>query len=118
MELRKSGVQVLTVYPGPIHTPMAERNWQQLEQSLSARMAPEGNVDTLARLVVKAVKRRRARVIYPRFYALAWFLPSIGRWVAEHMLPPVTGAITPPMEGDLVALQGGQSTGDREATRR
>ena len=45
MELKGSGVHVLTVYPGPVETPMADRNWEQLESTLSARLAPVGTPD-------------------------------------------------------------------------
>lgn len=101
MELRKTGVHVLTVYPGPIHTPMAERNYAQLEGEL-AKLGPIGDTQTLARLVQRAIERRRARVIYPRFYTLGWWFPFVGRWVAELLLPSVTGQKTPPLEGDLL----------------
>lgn len=101
MELRRTGVHVLSVYPGPIDTPMGERNWGQLEPSFSSRLAPRGDTKTLARLVRKAIRKRRARVIYPRFYALGWWLPSIGRFMAEHFVPKATGARTPPLAGDL-----------------
>jgi short-subunit dehydrogenase len=35
MELKGSGVHVLSVYPGPVETPMGDRNWEQLEQTAS-----------------------------------------------------------------------------------
>ena len=100
MELKGSGVHVLCVYPGPIKTPMADRNWAQLKETRSSRMAPIGDTVTLARLVVAAVRRRKARVIYPSFYKLAWWFPWVGRFVAERFVPEATGAVTPPMPGD------------------
>jgi short-subunit dehydrogenase len=101
MELRRTGVHVLSVYPGPVETPMGDRNRGQLKQSSSAKLAPIGNAPELARLVLAAVERKKARVIYPRFYLLGWWLPSIGRFVAEHFVPEATGAVTPPLPGDL-----------------
>ena len=101
MELKKTGVHVLSVYPGPVETPMGDRNWAQLEQSASARMAPIGSAPVLAKLILAAIAARKARIIYPRFYLLGWWLPSIGRWVAEHFVPRATGAVTPPLPGDL-----------------
>lgn len=101
MELRAVGVNVVTVYPGPVETPMADRNWKQLEDGVFRRMAPRGRADVLATLIVRAVERRSARVIYPRFYALGWWLPGIGRFVAERFLPQATGERTPPMPGDV-----------------
>jgi short-subunit dehydrogenase len=101
LELKRSGVQVLTVYPGPIKTPMADRNWDQLKKSFTTRMAPIGDAGILAAKILRAVERNRARVIYPRFYALAWWLPTIGRIVAEYMMPEATGQVTPPLAGDV-----------------
>lgn len=101
MELKRTGVRVLTVYPGPVETPMADRNWNQLKQNASARMAPIGSAPVLARLILSAIEARKPRVIYPRFYALGWWLPSIGRWIAENLVPEATGTVTPLMGGDL-----------------
>ncbi len=101
MELKRTGVHVLSVYPGPVETPMADRNWGQLKQSVSARLAPIGSAPVLAKLILAAVDARKARVIYPRFYALGWWAPSIGRWISEHFVPEATGAVTPLLPGDL-----------------
>lgn len=101
MEIKRSGVRVLTVYPGPVETPMADRNWNQLKQNASSRMAPIGRAPVLAQLILNAIEARKPRVIYPRFYALAWWFPSIGRLIAETFVPEATGAVTPLMGGDL-----------------
>lgn len=101
MELGRSGVHVLSVYPGPVETPMGDRNWGQLKQSASARLAPIGSAPVLAKLILAAIEARKARVIYPRFYLLGWWFPSFGRWVAEHFVPEATGAVTPALPGDL-----------------
>jgi short-subunit dehydrogenase len=101
MELERTGVHVLSVYPGPVETPMGDRNWGQLKQSASARLTPIGNAPALARLILDAVRTRKARVIYPRFYVLGWWFPSLGRWIAEHFVPEATGAVTPALPGDL-----------------
>src|SRR5688572_14245273 len=90
LELRGTGVNVLTVYPGPIDTPMAERNWAQLKTTAATRLAPRGDTETMARLTLRAIERRKARVIYPRFYLLGWWLPGIGRWIAGRFVPEAT----------------------------
>jgi short-subunit dehydrogenase len=102
IEIAKSGVNVVTVYPGPIDTPMAERNWAQLKESRAAKSAPRGNTRTLARLVHDAVDRREARVIYPGFYRVGWLFPWLARFVSERFIPEATGAKTPLMGGDLL----------------
>jgi hypothetical protein len=43
----------------------------------------------------------KARVIYPRFYRLAWWFPGIARMVTKRAVPEVTGDATPLMGGDL-----------------
>jgi short-subunit dehydrogenase len=101
IELMNAGVHVVSVYPGPIDTPMAERNYEQFKDSAAARRAPTGDTVTLARLVHEAVNERKARVIYPRFYRLAWWFPGIARFVTKRALPEVTGGATPMMGGDL-----------------
>jgi short-subunit dehydrogenase len=101
MELARTGVHVLSVYPGPIHTPMGDRNWGQLKNTAMSKSAPIGDTETLARLVLRAVERRKARVIYPRFYLLGWWFPWFGRWVAERFVPEATGEKTPPLGGDV-----------------
>jgi short-subunit dehydrogenase len=67
MELKGSGVHVLSVYPGPVETPMGDRNWGQLKQTASSRLAPIGSASVLAKLVLDAIDAKKARVIYPRF---------------------------------------------------
>ena len=95
IELRKSGVSVVTVYPGPIDTPMAERNYKQFRNEALARRAPTGDAKTLARLVVRALDTNKPRVIYQSFYKLGWWLPGVARFVTSLAMPEVTGAVTP-----------------------
>jgi short-subunit dehydrogenase len=103
LELRGTGVGVVTVYPGPVETPMADRNWAQMASERSKKLAPIGNADVLARKVVRAVEKRQARVIYPSFYKLGWYMPWLSRWIVSTFTPEVNGAPTPPLEGDRVA---------------
>lgn len=100
MELKNTGVRVITVYPGPIKTPMGDRNWKQLKSSKAAETAPIGSTEVLAQKIVKAIDKDQARVIYPGFYALSWWLPSLGRGIASAFMPEATGEKTPPLPGD------------------
>lgn len=93
-ELRGTRVHVLTVYPGPVTTPMAESaisTYEGLESIL--RRLPTGDVATLARRIRKAVARRRKRLVYPRFYALTRWFPGTSRWIQDVFapLPPPAG---------------------------
>lgn len=65
VELRASGVAVVTICPGYIATPMTEKNPYRMPFIL----AP----DEAARLIVRAVARRK------RFYVLPWPMAIAGR---------------------------------------
>lgn len=68
-ELRGTKVRVITVYPGPVRTPMGERAASAYATPPPAM--PWGRSDELALRIVKAVERgRSAAIVYPRFY---WF---------------------------------------------
>jgi short-subunit dehydrogenase len=87
-ELRKHGVHVVTVYPGPVRTPMADANFAAFDPSV-ARMTPTGDTRTLAKLVARAVDRRKPRVIYPRVYAVTRWFPWLARWAIDRRMPPM-----------------------------
>lgn len=88
-ELRGTGVHVVTVYPGPVDTDMARRGFTRYESSLGARLSPVGTAEGLARLVRLAVLRRRARIIYPRAYAVVRYFPNLARWFTARFSPPL-----------------------------
>jgi len=88
-ELRGTGVNVLTVYPGIILTDMGEKGLAKYEASAILGLQPKGDAATLARLVRRAVERRRARVIYPRMNAGARYFPGVTRWLMDRMTPPL-----------------------------
>jgi len=103
MEVKRAGVRVVTVYPGPIRTPMGDRNWAQFKPSLSQRLSPVGDPAVLARMVVRAADKGRARVIYPRSLRVLWWLPGIARTLATRVVPEHVGTKTPPLGGDRAA---------------
>lgn len=88
-ELRGTGVHVLTVYPGPVDTDMGRRGYEKYEPSLSARLSPAGTAEGLARLVVRGVAKKKARIVYPRVYAVALWFPKIARWATARFSPPI-----------------------------
>lgn len=83
METRGTGVHVLTVYPGPITTPLEQKGRAQIGEDSSARILPSGKPDGLAREVVRSWSRGRRRLIYPSLYGVLGVLPSVGRWTAK-----------------------------------
>jgi short-subunit dehydrogenase len=87
-ELRGTRVHVLTVYPGPIDTAMSTSVFARMGGRKGALAAlPMGTAEELARLVRRGIERRKSRVIYPGFYALARLLPWLSRWVADVGAP-------------------------------
>lgn len=86
-ELRGSGVHVVTVYPGIIaSTEMAQAAMHTYADS---KILPYlgGTERVLAALTLRAIERRHARVIYPRFGALARWFPGVTRWVMDRSTP-------------------------------
>lgn len=87
-ELRRTGVGVLTVYPGIVsETDLAQRALATYQSSRMLRLQPTGTADRLAELVVRGVRRDRRRLIYPRANALARWFPSTTRWLMDRFTP-------------------------------
>ncbi len=86
-ELRGTGVHVVTVYPGPVKTPMSDAAFEVFggRKGLAGAM-PEGTPDVLARKVRVAVERRKARIVYPGFYTMAYFTPWLSRWLSGRFI--------------------------------
>jgi short-subunit dehydrogenase len=83
-ELRGSGVRVILVYPGFVDTPMLSEF--RARPDLTARMRralslmPVGTPEGLARAIVRALRRERSTVVYPRLYRITPFIPGVSRW--------------------------------------
>jgi short-subunit dehydrogenase len=91
-ELRGTGVNVVTVYPGIIpDTDMAKAALHVYDggASIAIRIQPTGTPAGLATVVLDAVKRRRARVIYPKVNSVARHFPAATRWALDAFTPPV-----------------------------
>jgi short-subunit dehydrogenase len=88
-ELRGTGVNVVTVYPGPVHTDMGDTGLTKYDDHPSLAFAPWGTTDELAHKVVRAVELGQARVIYPSTYALSLYFPNLSRWFSLRFAPPL-----------------------------
>jgi short-subunit dehydrogenase len=87
-ELAGTGVHVVTVYPGIIaSTAMARTAMAKYGPSRAISMFPTGTEEVLAALVHRAVRRRQARVIYPRSGALSRWFPGTTRWLVDRLTP-------------------------------
>jgi short-subunit dehydrogenase len=87
-ELRGTGVHVLTVYPGPIDngTPAGAANDVYGSAATSVPMATS---EALAEAIRKALERKDARLLFPRFYGLARSFPGIARWLVTRFTPAI-----------------------------
>jgi short-subunit dehydrogenase len=88
-EVKRHGVHIVTVYPGPVESPLEAAGRAAYEPSLALKYTPTGKPSVLARRIANAVAAKRPRVIYPRFYALARHFPNLTRWLMDALTPPV-----------------------------
>lgn len=110
-ELRGTGVHVLTVYPGIIaETALAQASIEKYGANALVT-ALGGKLDTLAKLTVRAVERRKARLIYPYNGWLARWFPGITRFVLDRLTPPLPRAETTPPSPSLGCAISSSSTG-------
>ena len=91
-ELRGSGVNVVTVYPGPVESDMGRSGLAAYKTGIALSLSPWGTPDVLARRVRAAVEKRRARVIYPRVYSLTRWFPGTTRFILDRFTPPLAAA--------------------------
>lgn len=86
-EIRKSGVNVVTVYPGPVKTPMGDAGYAAYPPTWGPRILPSGTSPVLARRVRRAVERRGARIIYPWLYTVTRYFPTVTRFALDTSTP-------------------------------
>jgi short-subunit dehydrogenase len=88
-ELADQGVQVLTVYPGPVKSALeAGARADYGGGGLFGRFAPTGDPAELATRIMQAILDNDPRVIYPRLYGVGWTAPNLSRWFALSYGPP------------------------------
>lgn len=88
-ELRGSGVHVVTVYPGPVHTALGDLGTERLEETFGQKVQVWGQPEVLAELVLKAIKKKNNRVVYPSTYGPLRHTPGIVRWALDRFSPGV-----------------------------
>lgn len=88
-EVKKHGVHVVTVYPGPITSALEAAGRAAFEDRVTARHVPTGSPEVLARLIANAVEKKKPRVLYPRIYGITRHLPNATRWALDALTPPL-----------------------------
>ena len=86
-EVKPYGVHVVTVYPGPVTSDMEAAGRAAYEDAAAVRYAPTGSPQVLARMIARAVEKKRPRVVYPRTYAFSRHFPNITRWAIDALTP-------------------------------
>ena len=88
-DLARHGVRVVTVYPGPVRSPLEQGARADYGGGgLFGRFAPTGEPATLARRIMTAIEKDEARVIYPRVYGIGRIAPNLMHWFALAYGPP------------------------------
>jgi hypothetical protein len=88
-DLAPHGIDVVTVYPGPVKSQLehgARDAWGG--GGMLGKLAPTGDPDVLAGLIVEALEKGEPRVTYPRAYSIGWSAPNLSRWFALSYGPP------------------------------
>jgi 3-hydroxybutyrate dehydrogenase len=88
-DLADRGVQVVTVYPGPVKSALeAGARADYGGAGLFGKIAPTGDPRELAARIMQAIARDEPRVIYPRLYNLGWTAPNFSSWITLSYGPP------------------------------
>ena len=87
IELSPQGVQVLTVYPGPVSSGLERRARDQYQESRARDWIPTGKPEPLARAIISALDRDAPRVVYPRIYDVANRAPRIAGFITSRISP-------------------------------
>ncbi len=87
IELSPQGVQVLTVYPGPVSSGLERRARDQYQESRARDWIPIGKPEPLARAIINALDRDAPRVVYPRIYDVANRAPRIAGFITSRISP-------------------------------
>jgi short-subunit dehydrogenase len=89
VELEPTGVHVLTVYPGPVRSPMEEAGRQAFTESWATRYIPTGDADVLAKKIFEAMQTKADRIVYPASYAMTRFSRVSSQWFTDKFTPPL-----------------------------
>jgi short-subunit dehydrogenase len=87
LDLAGKGISVLTVYPGPVRTPLEARGRTQLHADLISRHAPVGDPQKLAQRIERALRKNQQRLVYPAIYSVAEELLSVTNRFAGRLSP-------------------------------
>lgn len=90
-EVADLGVVVLTVYPGPVSTPMEKAAREKVASSMLLDKMPIGNPEELAQEIDKALQSQAPRLVYPSIYGATRLFPAAAQWFTERLAPKHDG---------------------------
>jgi short-subunit dehydrogenase len=95
LELRGSGVHVLELMAGPTETALLAGARQNVPGAGRAMaLGPTGTTEELARLVMRALERRRKILVYPRTLGLTPVFPGPSRWFMTMLQRTLDGDVS------------------------
>lgn len=86
-ELHRTGVHVMTVYPGPVDTPLARTGYSAYP-AWAQRLLLTGDARELARRVRAGLELRQSVIVYPLPYAVSRIFPGLTRLFLRYLSPP------------------------------
>jgi short-subunit dehydrogenase len=89
VELKSTGVHVLTVYPGPVSTAMQRAAKAGYQDNAIVRSMPVGDADVLAKLIHKSIVIKKPRLFYPKVYTLHRYARLFNQWFTDRFIPPL-----------------------------
>jgi short-subunit dehydrogenase len=87
IEIEKSGVHILTVYPGPVDTGLAAGARAKLDENFASKFMPVGTREVLAEKMVDAYIRKQDVLAYPEIYDSARHFHTISAWIPRKIAP-------------------------------
>jgi short-subunit dehydrogenase len=85
-EYKDTAIHFLTVYPGPVKTPMAEKAQEKYSGS-AAKNVPYGTAEELATEIRKAIQNKKKKLVYPALYRSAEYFRDFAIWMTAEFAP-------------------------------
>jgi len=87
VELAGSGVNVVSVYPGPVATAMETAARARLDEDFLSKKLPTGTPEELGQLLRRAVDKGEARLVYPKIYGITRYMRAPSQWMTFRFAP-------------------------------
>lgn len=85
-EYKDTALHFVTVYPGPVETPMSDYAGGRYEKDAMSKV-PFGTADGLAKEIRIAIEKKKHKVVYPAIYQTAEVFREFSIWVTAKMAP-------------------------------